>query len=161
MPTVTDIKEYNSITPKKPVTIPGQKGKQIKIEAVSLQLASGKDGIANTTTISVNGTPYAAWKYMSAKYSDTLTYDKYPFIVGEGENAVLSWDVASKNKKYPAKMKTASYTYLYVGGAPDTPIEENDEFIIIKCKKSETSELIPKIKDIAPGSEINTLSQVE
>lgn len=162
MPTVTDIKEYSSTSTKPAVTIKGQAGKQIKIEEVSLQLAAGKDGITNTTTVSVNGVPYAAWKYTSAKYSDILKYNKLTREADEGNDVVLTWNIKSDNAKYPAKMKMASYTYSYVdvAGTPDTPTEDKEEFIIVKCKESETADLITKIKGISPAAEINTLSQV-
>jgi hypothetical protein len=162
MPTVTDIKEYPSTSTKSPVTIKGQAGKKIKIEEVSLQLAAGKEGITNSTTVSVNGVPYAAWIYPSVKYSDVLKYNKLSRETDEGKDAVITWSIETDNSKYPAKMKTASYTYEYVdvNGTPDTPHGEKEEFIIVKCKESETADLITKIKGIDSTVEINTLSQV-
>ncbi len=166
MSTVTDVKEYSSSNPQKTVTIKGEAGKQIKIEEVSLRLISGKDKVLNTTTVYVNGNPYAAWKYTSAKYSDVLTYNKYPFVVDEGKDAVLTWSVVTENKSYSAKMKQASYTFSYVDvekedPVEETPVEEKDGFLVIKCKESAVSELLPILKEIAPNAEINKLSQVE
>lgn len=163
MPTVTDIKEYPSTNTKPAVIIKGQAGKKIRIEEVSLQLTAGKEGITNSTTVLINGTAYAAWNYKLAKYSEVLTYNKYPYVVDEGKDAILTWSVKTDNTKYPAKMKMASYTYSYVdvAGTPDTPSEETKSYLVIECKESEAATLTAKIKELAPDAGINVLSKYQ
>jgi hypothetical protein len=161
MTTVSDTKEYPSTSTKPAVTIKGQSGKQIKIEAGSLQLISGKAGVTNSMTVSVNGTPWAAWKYMAAKYSDVLTYNKYPFVIDAGKDAVISWTITTSDSKYPAKFKNASYTYSFVdAAATGDSATETDEYIIIKCAAGESAALLTQLKTIAPNAEIGTVSKV-
>jgi len=161
MTTVSDPKEYPSTSTKPTITINGQVGKQIKIEAVSLQLISGKAGVTNSITVSINGTPFAAWKYTAAKYSDVLTYNKYPVVVDAGKDAVISWAITTSDSKYPAKFKNASYTYSLVDVATSgDSTAETYEYIIIKCAAGESAALLAQLKTIAPNAEIGTVSKV-
>ncbi|MDD4588888.1 MAG: hypothetical protein PHG06_00465 [Parabacteroides sp.] len=159
MTTVSDTKEYPSTSTKPAVTIKGQAGKQIKIESVSIQLISGKEGVTNSTTVSINGTPFAAWKYTAAKYSDVLTYNKYPVVADAGKDAVISWAITTNNSVYPAKFKNASYTYSFVD--VETGTEVTNQYLIIKCESdAAATALLPKIKELAPNAEIGTVSKV-
>lgn len=156
MTTVSDPQEYSSASTKPAVTIKGQAGKKIKIESVSLQLISGKEKVVNSTVVSINGIPYAAWKYNAAKYSDVLTYDTYPVVVDAGKDAVITWTINTNNGKYPAKIKNAAYVYSFVD---DETV--NGPYILIKCKpEDDITELILKIKEIAPNAEIGTINKV-
>lgn len=161
MTTGSDPKEYPSSSPKPSVTIKGQAGKQIKIEAVSLQILSGKEGIGNTMTVAINGVAWAVWIYKSTKYSGVLTYNTYPHIVDAGKDAVISWTLEPSNSKYPAKFKNISYTYSFVDAvATGDSTSETDEYIIIKCAAGESAALITQLKAIAPKAEIGTVSKV-
>jgi hypothetical protein len=154
MPINTDIKEYPTYSTEgqvlKSVTLKGKEGSQIKIEAVSLQLYSGKKDVTNNTVVAVNGTPYAAWNYNIAQYSDVLTYNKYPFLVETGKDAVITWTVKTSQKGIAAKIKTTSYTYSYVDvETPVVPEEgtEKGSIIIIKYpSKSEAEEALKTIQ---------------
>ena len=146
MTTDTDIKEYKSTDPAgkivKTVPIPGQDGKQIKIEEVSLQLASGKKGIVNNTLVSINGTEYAAWIWKDAKYSDIKKYNNYPHFVDAGKDAVITWEVGTGNKQYTAKIKNLSYTYLYVDAKP--VVEKPRRMVVAYCESQEEAEALVK-----------------
>ncbi len=151
MATDTDIQEYKSYDEKgkivKTATIKGEEGKQIKIEAVSLQLCSGKEGVTNNTVVSINGTPYAAWNYTSAIYSDVLTYNKYPFMVDAGKDAIITWALKTSDKRYVVKAKNAAYTYEYVDVAvPDEPNEPEGKnpLVVIECVSSDKAKEVAK-----------------
>ncbi len=161
MTTVPDLRVYDSTNTKPAVTIRGQAGKQIKIEAVSLQLISGKAGVTNSMTVSINGTPWAAWTHTLATYSNVKTYDTYPVIVDAGKDTVISWKVTTSNSKYPAKFKNASYTYSLVDVAtPEEPKENTNQYLIIKVdSEAAATALLPKIQVIAPNAEIGTVKK--
>lgn len=112
--------------------------------------------------VSVNGTPWAAWNYTSAKYSEVKTYSKYPFVVDAGKDAVISWTETTNNKSYPAKFKNAVYTYSLLDVETSESTEDTGPYLIIKCE-SETAatELLPQIQKIAPNAEIGTVRKVE
>jgi hypothetical protein len=162
MTTVSDTNEYSSTSTKPAVTIKGQAGKKIKIESVSIQLISGKEGVKNSTVISINGIPWGAWNYTAAKYSDVLAYSRYPPVIDAGKDAVISWTINTNNSAYPAKFKNAAYTYSFVD--VDTSGEsttENGEYLIVKCEsKAAAAALLPKIKELAPTAEIGIVSKV-
>jgi len=151
MATNTDIQEYPSYDTKgklvKSATLPGKEGKQIKIEAVSIQLYSGKKGVTNNTVVSVNGTPYAAWNYETAAYSDVLTYNKYPFIVDQGKDAIITVTEKTSDAKIVVKCKNFAYTFSYVDVATPTPADETKKsLVVIDCASTEKAEAV--IKDI-------------
>jgi hypothetical protein len=159
MTTVSDTKEYPSTSTKPSVTIKGQAGKKIQIESVSIQLISGKEGVTNSTVISINGMPWGAWKYTAAKYSDVFTYSRYPLVIDVGKDAVISWTINTNNSVYPAKFKNAAYTYSFVD--IETNNEVTNQYLIIKCEsEAAASSLLPKIKELAPNAEIGTVSKV-
>lgn len=145
MATNTDIQEYISYDPKgkvvKTVKIKGEAGKKIKIEAVSLQLYSGKKGVVNNTVIAVNDTPYAEWNYKNAGYSGTRVYNKHPFEVGVGKDAVLTWALKTSDKNIAVKIKNAAYTHSYVDVAapkPDEPVQgSKNQLVVIECQSFE------------------------
>lgn len=142
MATFTDSKEYPSYNPDgkllKAATIGGKAGKQIKIESVSLQMVSGKDKVVNTTTVSINGTPYAIWTWDSVKYSDVKTYNKYPFVVDAGKDVKITWTVKTSDKKVSAKIKNISYAFSYVDAV--TPVKNSK--LIIECESSKKAAVV-------------------
>jgi hypothetical protein len=159
MTTVSDTKEYPSTSTKPAVTIKGQAGKQIKIESVSIQLISGKEGVKNSTVISINGIPWGAWNYTAATYSGVLTYSRYPPVIEAGKDAVISWTINTNNSAHPAKFKNAAYSYSFVDVETDT--EVTNQYLIIKCEsEAAATALLPKIKELAPNAEIGTVSKV-
>jgi hypothetical protein len=159
MTTVSDPQEYSSVNTKLNVTIKGMAGKKIKIEAISLQLISGKDGVMNSTVVSINGTPWGAWKYTAAKYSEILTYSRYPPVIEAGKDAVITWTINTNNSAYPAKFKNASYSYSFVD--VETNNEVTNQYLIIKCEsEAAATSLLPKIKELAPNAEIGTVRKV-
>ena len=158
MTIVSDTKEYSSSNTKPSVTIKGQAGKKIKIESVSIQLISGKEGVKNSTVISINGIPWGAWNYTAAKYSEILTYRRYPPVIEAGKDAEISWTINTNNSAYPAKFKNASYTYSFVD--VETTNEAANQYLIIKCESEVATTLIAKIKELAPTAEIGIINKV-
>ena len=158
MTTVSDTKEYPSTSTKPAVTIKGQAGKKIQIESVSIQLISGKEGVTNSTVISINGVPWGAWNYTAATYSGVLTYSRYPPVIEAGKDAEISWTINTNNSAYPAKFKNASYTYSFVD--VETTNEAANQYLIIKCESEVATTLIAKIKELAPTAEIGIINKV-
>lgn len=151
MATNTDTQEYKSYDEKgkivKTSTIKGEEGKQIKVEAVSLQLYSGKSNVINNTIVAINGEPWAAWNWDDAGYSDSKTYDTYPYVIDAGKDAVITWTMKTSDKRYAAKIKNVTYTYEYVdGAAPDEPEEPEGKnpLVVIECVSSDKAKEVAK-----------------
>jgi len=158
MATNTDIREYPSYDTKgkvvKTSTVGGKEGKQIKITEVSLFAKSSKDKVKASVMISVNGVDYAGWTVDDTDYGDVRIYNKYPFVVNAGESAKLAWTLTTANKRYPAKIKQASYTFEYVDvetPVVETPVVEEPEkkesdtedkgpLVVIECESAEKAE---------------------
>lgn len=146
MATNTDTQEYKSYDEKgkivKTVTIPGEEGKQIKVEAVSLQLYSGKSTIINNTVVAINGEPWAAWNWDDAGYSNSKTYDTYPYLIDAGKDAVITWVMKTSDKRYAAKIKNVAYTYSYVDvAAPEEPGKGGKYLVEIECTSEDEAKV--------------------
>jgi len=156
MATNTDIQEYPSYDTKgkvvKTSTVGGKEGKQIKITEVSLKIASEKSNVKASVMISVNGVDYAGWSDDNTDYGDVRVYNRYPFEVDAGKDAVLTWTLTTENKKYPAKIKQASYTFEYVDVETpivETPVveepagdatEDKGPLVVIECESTAKAE---------------------
>ncbi len=168
MPTITDPEVYQTAGTKvvKTVTIPGQPGKQIKIEAWTASIANKTKGVRTTLTtyMKYSGKRFAVagWGATTTEYTPR-SYNKYSYTADAGEDVILQWELKTDKSTSVALMKDAAYAYSYVdsGVTPvtETPVTEKEEFIIIQCKESETADLVTKIRGLAPNAEINTLSE--
>ena len=152
MATNTDIREYPSYDTKgkvvKTSTVGGKEGKQIKITEVSLFAKSSKDKVNATIAVSVNGTDYAVWIVNTTDYGDVRVYNKYPFVVDTGQDAKIAWTLTTADKRYPAKIKQASYAFEYV--TVDTPAVEEPKkddsgkdkgpLVVIECESTAKAE---------------------
>lgn len=157
MTTNTDIQEHATYNLEgkivKTATIKGETAKQIKIESTSIQLYSGKDKVVNNTVLAINGVAWAAWNWSNGKYSDVTTYDKYPYLVAVGKDAVLTWTVKAADKSIAAKVKNLSYTYSYVAvDTPENPVDTGKKSLVeIECPTYQDAEALTekiKAKDI-------------
>ena len=173
MVTVTDPEVYRTLGEKvvKTLAIPGQAGKQIKVESWGISLANKTKGVKTTATTYMKYSDkkfaVAGWGADDTDYTSS-TYDKYSYSGDTGKDVILQWELKTENSKSAALMKNASVTYSYVdvGETPveeapveKTPTEANDEYIVVKCKESETDAVVTKIKEIAPDAGISTLSK--
>jgi len=171
MVTVTDPEVYQTLGEKvvKTVTIPGQTGKQIKVESWGISLANKTKGVKTTATTYMKYSDkkfaVAGWGADDTDYTSS-TYDKYSYSGDIGKDVILQWKLKTENSKSAALMKNASVTYSYVDvkenpdeetPVEDAPTEETEAYIVVKCKESETATVVSKIKEIAPDAGINTL----
>jgi len=165
MPTITDPLVYETADNKvvKTVTLPGQPGKKIKIELWTAKIANKTKGVRTTLTTYMKypGKKFAVagWGASTTEYTPE-SYSTYQYEGDVGVDVILQWELKTDKANSTAYMKDAAYTYSYIdSGVTPVPVEK-EEFIVIKCKESETKDLIAKIKGIAPAVEISTLSQV-
>ena len=171
MVTVTDPEVYQTLGEKvvKTLTIPGQPGKQIKVEAWGISLANKTKGVKTTATTYMKYSDkkfaVAGWGATDTDYTSS-TYDNCTYNGDTGKDVILQWVLKTANSKSAALMKNASVTYSYVDvednpdeetPVEDAPTEETEAYIVVKCKESETATVVSKIKEIAPDAGINTL----
>lgn len=156
---------------KKTVTIPGEAGKQIKVEEFGIQILNEKAGVNSTATISIESggkeTKVAAWMYSKAEFLPK-TY-KFSYLAAVGADVIIRLYLKTANAAYQARVKDFSYTYSFEGEAEelseeesDTEPEESEEpeedtptLIVISCtSESEAEALLETLKTTTQNATI-------
>ncbi|MDD4377742.1 MAG: hypothetical protein PHH48_06370 [Eubacteriales bacterium] len=98
------------------VTIVGQKGKQIRIDSLSLSLASTlSSATAEAWIVAVidgEKTELVKWKESSTMYQTKSTNPAY--LVPEGKNVTLNWHIKTSSGTSKAMMKYIKYERSFV-----------------------------------------------
>jgi len=170
MPTITDSDKYQTESTEgkvvKTMTIPGQPGKQIKIESESVNLANSKVGVRTDLMIYMKygSTKFAVsgWGVTSVDYTPK-DYDTYAYTGDVGKDVILQWELKTGTGGV-AKMKDASCVYSLIDveeNTGETPTEEVKKYIVVECKESEVDDITEAVKKISSSAGINKCDKVE
>lgn len=176
MPTISDSGVYKTESTSgkvvKTMTIPGQPGKQIRVESESVNLANSKEGVRTDLMIYIKygSTKFAVsgWGVTSADYT-AKSYDTYAYTGDVGKDVSLQWELKTAVGGY-AKMKDASCVYSIipaeetaVGETPaeDTTAEEVKKYIVVECKESEVEDITEAVKKISASAGVNKCDKIE
>jgi hypothetical protein len=131
------------------ITVPGQAGKQIKLEGISLDLQVTKAGITGTVWITANGVKVAEFIEKGLEYLPKTATPN--LLLKDSESLVLDWYIKTANESSRARMTKLFYNYSFV----DVP--KNDETPAVLwvqgITKTQADELITNLKKAYPNIE--------
>ena len=135
---------------QKEVIIPGEPGKQIRIEELSLFLQVTKADIVGTAWVTANGEEVARWMEDKTTYQPkTVTLSA---LAAEGEPVSLKWYILTSDKRYRARMAKLTFSYSLVD-IPE-PIEDTQAVVwVAGITKTQAEELVTALKVDYPGIE--------
>ena len=125
---------------QKEVTIPGEPGKQIVLDELSLSLGVAAQGATATSWITTDISGVTAvltnWTEVGVGYfPQTAT----PGFVGkEGESVTLKWNLKTSNSTIRAKMKGLTYSYR----VKDVETLEAECLVVIECENQVEADAI-------------------
>lgn len=104
-------------------TIPGQAGKQIKIEGISAQMNVSSPGARGTAVITAEAS--GEIKTLATWYDDNTIFTSHEEVLsylGEaGKDATIRWNLLTSDPAVRSRIKLISYTYSYVEIEDKTP----------------------------------------
>jgi len=125
---------------QKEVTIPGEPGRQITVDELTLSLCVAAKGATATAwvTTEVNGVVVvlADWTEVEINYMPKSATPG--FIAKDGESVVLKWNLKTSNSAIRAKMKDLTYSYT----VKDIVEEVAECLVVVECENQEEADAI-------------------
>lgn len=132
MPTITDtvnlfssksININDKYSLQKTETIPGQAGKQIKIENISAQMNVSSPGTRGTAVITAEISGEVST--LTTWYDENTIFNPHEevlsFLGEAGKDITLRWNLLTSDPTIRSRIKLISYTYSYVDVEDPTP----------------------------------------
>jgi hypothetical protein len=130
----------NNYCVQKEVVIPGEAGKQIQLDELTLSLCVAVKGATATgwVTTDVNGVTavLATWTETEIVYTPKSATPG--FTAPEGQDLILKWNLKTSNSTSRAKMKDLTYTYT----PKEVAVEDSECLVVIECESIEEADAV-------------------